>query len=70
MLVAPLIPNNDTIAVDLVSYGGYEGKGTRVWKSENIDPMLKKMFGADIESAVVDEMMAAADTDGGGASIA
>ena len=30
MLVAPLIPNNDTLAVDLVSLGGYEDAGTKV----------------------------------------
>ena len=29
MLVAPLIPNDDTLAIDLVSIG--EGKGTKTW---------------------------------------
>ena len=30
MLVAPLIPNDDTLAIDLVSIGD-EGKGTKTW---------------------------------------
>ena len=30
MLVAPLIPNDDTLAIDLVSIGS-EGKGTKTW---------------------------------------